>query len=176
MPQDVKEIQPVKGSSAFSPKGDLPGTIARSALVAALYALLVLAFAPLSFGPVQFRVAEALTLLPWLFSEAVPGLFVGCLVSNLFGGLGIVDMVFGSLATLGAAWLTRRMPSLFWAAVPPVAVNALVVGSYLSFLMDVPLLSTMLYVGLGQAGACFLLGVPLAKLLQKVLKKRTDRS
>ena len=175
MPQDMKEIQPVKGSPAFPPKGALPGTIARSALVAALYALLVLAFAPLSFGPVQFRVAEALTLLPWLFPEAVPGLFVGCLVSNLFGGLGIVDMVFGSLATLGAAWLTRRMPSLLWAAVPPVAVNALVVGGYLSFLAGVPLPSTVLYVGLGQAGACFLLGVPLAKLLQKVLNKTRDR-
>jgi len=171
----MKEIQPVKGSPAFPPKGALPGTIARSALVAALYALLVLAFAPLSFGPVQFRVAEALTLLPWLFPEAVPGLFVGCLVSNLFGGLGIVDMVFGSLATLGAAWLTRRMPSLLWAAVPPVVVNALVVGGYLSFLVDVPLPSTVLYVGLGQAGACFLLGVPLAKLLQKVLNKTRDR-
>lgn len=69
----------------FFRKGpDLPGFLAKSALVAALYALLVLAFAPLSFGPVQFRVAEALTLLPWLFPEAVLGLFVGCLVSNLF--------------------------------------------------------------------------------------------
>jgi len=167
----MKERHP----AAFPPKGSLPGYIARSALVAALYALLVLAFAPLSFGPVQLRVAEALTLLPWLFPEAVPGLFVGCLLSNLFGGLGIVDMVFGSLATLGAAWLTRRMPSLSWAAVPPVAVNAVVVGGYLSFLMDVPLFSTVLYVGLGQAGACFLLGVPLAKFLQKVLKKTGDR-
>lgn len=152
-----------------------PGFIARSALVAALYALLVLAFAPLSFGPVQFRVAEALTLLPWLFPEAIPGLFVGCLVSNLFGGLGIVDMVFGSLATLVSAWLTSRMPNLLWAAVPPVLVNAVVVGTYLSILLDVPLLATILYVGLGEAGVCFLLGVPLAGLLKKVLRDRVTK-
>lgn len=150
----------------------LPGSLARGALVAALYALLVLAFAPLSFGPVQFRVAEALTLLPWLFPEAVFGLFAGCLVSNLFGGLGIVDMVFGSLATLFAAWLTRRMPNVFWAAVPPVLVNGLVVGTYLSFLLDVPLAATILYVALGEAGVCFLLGVPLATLLTRILKEK----
>ena len=156
--------------------GTLLRFLARSALIAALYALLVLAFAPLSFGPVQFRVAEAMTLLPWLFPEAIPGLFVGCLVSNLFGGLGIVDMVFGSLATLAAAWLTRRMPNLIWAAVPPVLVNALVVGTYLSFLLDVPLGATILYVGLGEAGVCFLLGVPLATLLGRLLKDRGARS
>jgi len=154
----------------------LPGFLARGALVAASYALLVLAFAPLSFGPVQFRVAEALTLLPWLFPEAILGLFAGCLVSNLFGGLGIIDMVFGSLATLVAAWLTRRMPNVFWAAVPPVLVNGLVVGTYLSLLLDVPLASTILYVALGEAGVCFLLGVPLATLLTRILKERKTRA
>ncbi len=155
---------------------EMPGFLAKSALVAALYALLVLAFAPLSFGPVQFRVAEALTLLPWLFPEAVLGLFVGCLVSNLFGGLGIVDMVFGSLATLLAAWLTRRMPNVILAAVPPVVVNALVVGTYLSLLLDVPLVATILYVGLGEAGVCFLLGVPLATLMARILKERKAKA
>lgn len=162
---------------SFPEKGRAyPAFIARSALVAALYALLVLAFAPLSFGPVQFRVAEALTLLPWLFPEAIPGLFVGCLVSNFFGGLGIVDMVFGSLATLVAAWLTRRMPNVFWAAVPPVLVNAVVVGTYLSYLLDLPVAATILYVGLGQAGVCFLLGIPLATLLGRVLKEKKAKA
>lgn len=162
---------------SFREKGRaLPGFLARSALIAALYALLVLAFAPLSFGPVQFRVAEALTLLPWLFPEAIPGLFVGCLVSNLFGGLGIVDMVFGSLATLVAAWLTRRMPNVFWAAVPPVLINAVVVGTYLSFLLNVPMAATILYVGLGEAGVCFLLGIPLVTLLTRVLNQKKTKA
>ncbi|MFA0888376.1 MAG: QueT transporter family protein [Synergistales bacterium] len=162
---------------SFREKGRaLPGFLARSALIAALYALLVLAFAPLSFGPVQFRVAEALTLLPWLFPEAIPGLFVGCLVSNLFGGLGIVDMVFGSLATLVAAWLTRRMPNVFWAAVPPVLINAVVVGTYLSFLLNVPMAATILYIGLGEAGVCFLLGIPLVTLLTRVLNQKKTKA
>jgi uncharacterized membrane protein len=162
---------------SFQEKGRaLPGFLARSALIAALYALLVLAFSPLSFGPVQFRVAEALTLLPWLFPEAIPGLFVGCLVSNLFGGLGIVDMVFGSLATLVAAWLTRRMPNVFWAAVPPVLINAVVVGTYLSFLLNVPMAATILYVGLGEAGVCFLLGIPLVTLLSRVLNQKKTKA
>ncbi len=145
----------------FRNSENLPRFLARSALIAALYALLVLAFAPMSFGPVQFRVAEAMTLLPWLFPEAIPGLFVGCLVSNLFGGLGIVDMVFGSLATLLAAWLTRRMPNLLWAAVPPVLVNALVVGTYLSVLLDVPLLRRSFTWAWDRRGSVSCLGFPL---------------
>ncbi len=161
--------------SFFKNKSSIPRYIARSALIGALYALLVVAFAPLSFGPVQFRVAESLTLLPWLFPEAIPGLFVGCLVSNLFGGLGIVDMVFGSLATLAAAYLTRRMPNHFMAAMPPVVINGLVVGTYLSILLNVPLLPTILYVGLGEAGVCFLLGIPLVTLLGRVLREKRER-
>ena len=97
--------------------------IALSALIAALYAGLAMALAPLSFGPVQFRVAEALTLLPFFVPEAVPGLFAGCLLSNLLGGFGLADVVLGSAATLAAAWLTSRMPNVWLAAVPPVAVN-----------------------------------------------------
>jgi len=96
-----------------------PGALARSALIAAAYALLVVFFAPLSYGPVQVRIAEALTLLPWLWVEAVPGLFLGCLIANLFGGFGLVDVIFGSSATLIAAVMTRLMPNKVLAALPP---------------------------------------------------------
>ena len=80
--------------------------IALAAVTAALYAGLTMALAPISFGVVQFRVAEALTLLPFIMPEAVPGLFVGCLLANFLGGFGIIDVVFGSAATLAAACLT----------------------------------------------------------------------
>lgn len=136
--------------------------IALSALIAALYAGLTMALAPISFGPVQFRVAEALTLLPFLVPEAVPGLFVGCLISNLLGGFGLADVVLGSLATLAAAWMTSRMPNVWLAAVPPVAVNAAVVGVYLSFLTGTPLLLSVVYIALSQSVVCFCIGVPLA--------------
>ena len=77
-----------------------------SALIAALYTGLTFVLAPISFGPVQFRVSEALTLLPFCLPEAVPGLFIGCLISNMLGGFGIIDIVLGSAATLAAAWIT----------------------------------------------------------------------
>ena len=80
--------------------------IVRAALIAALYAALTLALYPISYGPVQFRVSEALTLLPVFMPEAIPGLFVGCLLANLIGSATIWDIVFGSLATLIAAVLT----------------------------------------------------------------------
>jgi uncharacterized membrane protein len=141
--------------------------IARGAVIAALYVALVLVFQPISFGAVQFRVAEALTLLPLLWIEAVPGLFVGCLIANISGGLGLIDIFLGSAATLAAAALTRFAPNTFLAAAAPVAVNALVVGWYLSFITDMPFLAASLYVAAGEAMACFGLGIPLVKALKR---------
>lgn len=136
--------------------------IALSALISALYAGLAMALAPVSFGPVQFRAAEALTLLPFFIPEAVPGLFVGCLLSNLLGGFGVADVILGSAATLAAACLTSRMPNVWLAAVPPVAINAAVVGVYLAFLTDTPVLLSVTYIALSQSAVCFGVGVPLA--------------
>ena len=141
--------------------------IVRGALIAALYSALTVGLAPISYGPVQFRVSEALTLLPFYFPEAVPGLFFGCMFSNFFGGFGLTDMVFGSLATLIAALLTLKSQNIFVAAAWPVLSNALIIGSMLHYLIDVPLVATCVYVGLGDAGACYLVGVPLMKILEK---------
>ena len=141
--------------------------ITRAAVIAALYVALVLIFQPVSFGPVQFRVAEALTILPFLMPEAIPGLFVGCLIANIFGGLGPFDIVLGSLATLIAAYASFRAPNKWLAASAPVAVNGLVVGAYLSFLTGMPMSLSVAYVALGEAGVCFALGVPLAHLLAR---------
>ena len=69
------------------------------AVVAALYAVLTLAFSWISYGPVQFRIAEALTALPLFMPCSIPGLTVGCVVANLIGGYGLYDIVIGSLAT-----------------------------------------------------------------------------
>ncbi|HDQ92573.1 MAG TPA: QueT transporter family protein [Synergistetes bacterium] len=141
--------------------------LVRGALIAGVYAVVTMIFAPISFGPVQVRVAEALTLLPWIWIEAVPGLFVGCLIANLMGGFGIIDVIFGSAATLAAAFLTSRMPSRPMAPIPPVVVNAVVVGACLSVLLGLPLLPTMIYIGLGQAVACFGLGLPLLSFIER---------
>ncbi len=140
----------------------------RAAIISAVYVALAAAFAPISFGPVQIRVAESLALLPFLWAEAVPGLFIGCLLANTLLGLGAVDIGLGSLATLLAAMLTRRMPNMWLAAVPPVVVNGLVVGSYLTLWYPTPLAWSVVYVSLGQIVACFGLGIPLLVILQKL--------
>lgn len=142
-----------------------------SAVIAALYAALTLAFQPISYGAVQFRISEAMTLLPVLFPQAVPGLAVGCLISNLFNPMGttVYDVVFGTLATLAAALLTRRMKGSVWVrALPPVLCNALVIGPVLTYAYGIDLLwMNILTVGLGEAVVCYALGVPMIKLLQR---------
>lgn len=141
--------------------------LAQGGAVAALYVLLTALFAPISFGDVQLRVSEALTLLPVLSPASVPGLFIGCLLSNLLFGQPWQDVVFGSLATLAAAVLTRRLRGNLWlAALMPVAVNGLVIGLMLSVLCALPLPMTVLTVSLGEAAACFLLGIPLIRLIR----------
>lgn len=142
-------------------------TIASGGMIAALYAVLTVSLAPLSYGPVQFRLSEGLTLLPYFLPEAVPGLAVGCLVANLFGGYGALDVIVGTGATLLAAVLSRRMPTLWLAGLPPVLVNMLMIGGMLHILLETPLLPTCLYVGLGQAGACYLVGLPLMRALEE---------
>lgn len=151
--------------------------IARGGIIAALYIAVTMLFAPMSFGEVQLRVSEALTLLPFYIPEAVPALFIGCLLANFTGGFGLWDVVFGSGATLLAAWLSSKMPNLWLAALPPVIVNMFVIGAMLHFIIDVPLIAAYLYVGLGQAAACFVVGIPLMKVLEKcsILKYRDER-
>ena len=134
-------------------------------MIAAIYAVLTVALAPISYQAVQVRVAEALTVLPFFSTLSIPGLFVGCLVANLLGllftGLGWYDVVFGSLATLLAAYLTSKMPRPFLAPIPPIVVNALVVGAYVSALSHLPYWSTALYIGVGETIAGYALGYPL---------------
>ena len=128
---------------------------------------MTIVLAPISYGPVQFRVSEALTLLPFYLPEAIPGLFIGCVFANFFGGFGLIDMVFGSLATLIAAICTLKSRNIFVAALWPVLSNMIIIGTMLHYLIDVPLVATCIYVGIGEAGACYIVGVPLMKILEK---------
>ena len=124
-----------------------------SAVIAALYAALTLLLAPISYGSIQLRLSEAMTLLPMLLPQAIPGLFVGCLIANLYTGM-LTDIVFGSLATLLAAvgtYLLRKKPLL--AAACPVLSNGVIVGLVLSVSFKLPLLLTMGQVALGEIGA-----------------------
>lgn len=148
-------------------------TITKISLIAAIYAALTIGLAPLSYNFIQLRVSEALTVLPFIMPESILGLFIGCAIANIYSGLGIYDIVFGSLATLIGAYLTARMPSKWLAPLPPIIVNAVVIGFMWSYFAKMPFYLTAGYVALGQFGACYLLGLPLLHLFEKssILKK-----
>jgi len=152
-----------------------PRFITQAAIIAALYAGLTVLFAPISYSQIQVRISEALTVLPALTPAAIPGLFVGCIVANIFGGGGPIDIVFGSLATLLAAIVSYKMPVRWLVPLPPVIINGVVIGFILNYLFGYPLLATMGWVTLGQAIACYGLGYPLliqlSKLEERLFKK-----
>jgi uncharacterized membrane protein len=146
--------------------------LVRAAIIAAVYALLTIFLAPISSGLVQCRVSEAMSILPYFTFSAVPGLFIGCVIANLLVGAPIYDVLFGSLATLLAAYITyamRKHVSKYLAPLPSVVVNALVVGWLLVYVYEVgvPFWVAAGYVAIGQAIACFALGIPLLKLLER---------
>lgn len=159
--------------------------LATSAVIAALYVVLTLPFAQFAFGPIQFRLAEIMVVLPIFTPAAIPGLTLGCFLANLLNpnNLGPIDIVFGSAATLIAAVMTRWIslkavrisdrPRDILALVPPVLVNALVVGTYLSYLLtEGPVTAALialniLYVGLSEAVVVYALGFPFLLVLKK---------
>lgn len=141
-------------------------------LIAAVYATITLALAPISFGHsiFQIRVSEALAILPFFTPLAIPGIFIGCLIANFSGGFGLIDILFGSLASLLAAYFTSKMPTKNLAPMPPVIINGLIVGGYLSIILNIPLVYSIGYVTLGQLIACYLLGYPLLLIIDKKYK------
>ena len=156
--------------------------LAANAVIAALYAALTVALAPISYGPVQFRVSEALTALPFLVPGSVLGITVGCVLANLYTG-SVLDIVFGSLATLLAglttAWFGKKGGALknrLLGCLMPVIFNAVIVGAVLTWGYKIqelgsPLTSfafNALTVGLGEAVVLYLLGYMLLVQLPKI--------
>ena len=149
-----------------------------AALTAALYAVMgffgdVLS---LTFGPVQLRFAEALTVLPFVFPAAAPGLAMGCLITNLLSPYGPADVIFGTLATAVAAWLTVRMPRWYLAALPPILVNAVILPPMWAW-ADVGAMNTAFWLAcgwnavtfiIGEALVCYVLGTMLLRALPRV--------
>ena len=168
------------------------GMIAAACAAASIMTLLFLS--GLAWGPVQFRVSEALVVLALFTVDAVPGLALGCVIANVVnvvlsgsGALGLFDVVFGSCATLFGAWITWRLrdnPKL--ALLGPVLANALIVSAYLPIILaglgfyTIPFTSISLEgtypfmylfgfiaTGLGEAVVLYVLGLPLATALSK---------
>ena len=151
-----------------------------SAMIAAVYIAVTSAVAPFGFEAIQFRVSEALTVLPFIFPQSIMGIFIGCLISNLLSPFGALDIILGSLASLIAAIWTSRMKSKYLAPLPPVVVNAVVVGfliafsasgnSFSGFNMAI-FYTNVATVGLSQAVVCYGLGLPLITVMQKLFSK-----
>ena len=142
--------------------------VAQGAIIAALYVVLTVIFAPISFGEMQVRISEALTILPMFTPAAIPGLFVGCVLGNLLGGAIPVDVIFGSLATLiGAAggYLLRK--NRWLVPLPTVLSNAVIVPFVLRYgygvTLPIPLM--MVYVAVGEIISCYVLGELLCTVL-----------
>lgn len=154
-------------------------------LIAAAYAALTLGLAPISYGPLQFRISEALCVLPYFFPPSAWALFAGCLLANLLSQYGVLDVVFGSLATLlaglcaaaiGRGGDRRSWPRCVAACLTPVIFNAVIVGAVIAYAAADPswsapfwlvFLSDAASVGLGELAVLFVLGLPLTRALPK---------
>jgi len=144
--------------------------ITRAAIIAALYVVLTLIFAPISFSEVQVRISEALTVLPYFTPAAIPGLFIGCLLANILGGAAVPDIIFGSVATLlGALGSYALRKNRVLVTIPPVIANTLIIPFVLRYAygVNLPILLLMLSIAVGEVISCMGLGSLLITVLKK---------
>lgn len=163
--------------------------VTEAALIAALYAGLTVGLLPIAFNALQFRVSEALTVLPFLFPSAVPGLVLGCAVANLWSRFGLLDVLFGSLATLLAALCTRFLRrfryGVWLAPLPPVVLNTLIVGALIAYSSSTKpkgpsfwslYLTEGALLFVSEAVVCCLLGLPLLLMVKRLAGKASGDS
>ena len=145
--------------------------LVQAAMIGAIYVVLTILFQPFSFGQIQVRIAEALTILPLFTPAAIPGLFVGCLIGNILGGSILPDIIFGSLATLIGAIFTYllREQSKYLAPLPPTLANTIIVPFilYYAYGINLPIPFMMLTVGIGEIISCGVLGMIVYASLEK---------
>lgn len=144
--------------------------ICQAAVIAALYVVLTFLFSAFASGVIQVRVSEALTILPFFTPAAIPGLVVGCLLSNWLTGCVIWDILFGSLATLLGALGSYALRRHQWLVpIPPIAANMIIVPFVLRYAYDMPdaLPYMMGTVGAGEIISCYILGMLLLLSLKK---------
>ena len=142
----------------------------QAAMIAAIYVVLIFAFQPISFSQIQFRFAEALTILPFFTPAAIPGVTIGCFLGNLLGGADILDIVFGTLATLiGAFGSYAVRKHKFLVPLPPIISNAIIIPWVLryAYFESAPIALMMTTVGIGQVISCGILGLILLYALDR---------
>ena len=156
--------------------------IVRAGIIAGLYVALTFLVFPVASGAIQFRASEALTLLPLIFVESVPALFVGCMISNIITGCALYDVIFGSLITLVAGILTylvgrliRKTPlKLFLGGLFPVILNAVflpVIWYFCYGELEYLYILSVLFLLVSQSVCIYALGIPLYFATEKLHSK-----
>ncbi len=152
--------------------------LTKASLIGGIYVILVMIqipFGELTFGPVQLRLSEGLCLLPLVESAAVPGLFVGCLISNLilsvYSGFGLIDILGGSIVTLLAAYLTSKAPNKLIGILPPVLLNGFIVSLWVSYFTNIPYWITAIGISVGEFASVYIFGSIVLTAYNKFLKK-----
>lgn len=150
--------------------------ITQAAVIAALYVVLTLVFAPIAFGTsgIDLRISECLTILPMFTPAAIPGLFVGCIIANILGGAVIWDVIFGSIATLiGAAVAYLLRHNRWLVPIPTIAANTIIVPLVLRFAygVNLPMIALFATVFVGEVLGCYVLGEILASALLPIRRK-----
>lgn len=135
-------------------------------IIAALYAALTVALAPISYMEIQFRLSEILVMLAFYNKKLIPGLVIGCVIANLFSPLGLMDVIFGSLATLLATILIYYSKNMIVAAFAGAIVNGIIIGIELNVAYQLPLLLTCLQVFVGEL-VVLLIAVAVFKAIEK---------
>ena len=155
-----------------------PRELTVAAITAALYAVMGYFgnIFGMTFGPIQIRFAEALTVLPFLFPATAPGLAIGCLITNLLSPYGPIDIILGTLATALAAWLTAKMPKWYLAAIPPIVLNLIFlppmwawteVGGFTAGFLGAWTYNAVTF-AIGEVLVCYVLGTVLLRVLPKI--------
>lgn len=145
-----------------------------TAVVAAIYAALTISMAPISYGAIQFRIPEVLTLLAFLNPHFAPGLIIGCFIANLFSPFGMIDALIGTLATAIAVYAMRYAKNMWMASLTPTIANGIIVGIEVAVLCNLPILETMMYVALGEFVVVTIIGVPVFKAISKKIQKYVE--
>ena len=186
MPLNPQNKTDISAAGKKRPANKKLTALTESAAIAALYAVLTVALAPIAYGAIQLRVSEALTVLPVRKRSAIAGLVAGCAIANTLGilmgadSLGVPDILFGTLATFIAAVATRltrkitvgRLPVV--AALMPVIANGLIIGAELTLILNLPFALTALEVAAGEFVSVMLLGLPLNAFIGKTKLLKED--
>ncbi len=141
--------------------------LVKLAVVAAIYVALTLALSSLSYGNIQFRIAEALMLLCFYRKDYGISLTLGCLIANIFSTVGLVDMVFGTAATILAVICMIHSPNIYVASIFPVIFNGIIVGAELYWFSGLPFWLSAIEVAAGEFVCVCILGIVLFKVLEK---------